>query len=178
MPWDIGEVAPASPSTPVAGSSSGFFNYESTLAAINPQSDQWTTLPNNGAGLLTETRFSPPNVSSMLDTATGRILLSQLSVGDEVYVRYTLDVIPYINGATVSFSNLIGSGAGQYRVPFSINMQLNDGAGTPTGDFSVDTRFYIRDQNSIDGGLLPQIKVSGGSEVSLSSCYLSVRRRD
>lgn len=155
----------------------GFFNYQNSGAAQRIEADTWTTFNNNAAGLFTETRFGPTGVDSMLDPVTGRILLDDLMPGDQVYIRQTLNIVPFVNGLNVLFRNLVGQAGQQYSVPFGPYLSLNAGAGVPTGLFVADSQFYIRDENTRIGGLLPQIQSDGTCEVEYSGVYISVMRR-
>ena len=155
----------------------GWFNYDNSVASQLIPAETWTTLQNDALGIETITAYSPADIDSMLDTATGRILLEDLQVGDEVYIRHTINVTPMANNTTYSFSHLFGSGLQSYRLPIGVPSTLNEGGGVPTGTFLVDTHFFVKDNNSRLGGMLPQIYVTGDSMVNYTGCYLSVNRR-
>lgn len=155
----------------------GFFNYQNDGAPLVIGPNAWATFQNNAAGLFTETRYAPTGVDSMLDIMSGRILLDDLMPGDQVYIRHTLNITPYVNGLNVLFRNFVGQTGQQYSVPFGPSISLDAGAGTPTGLFVVDGQFYIRDENTRIGGLLPQIKADGNCEIDYSGVYISVMRR-
>lgn len=155
----------------------GFFNYQNTMPPQVVNANTWTTLMNNGAGLFTELRYAPAGVDSVLDVLTGRILLDDLMAGDQVYIRHTLNIVPYVNNITVLFRNYVGQDGQQYSVPTGPYINLSNGAGIPTGPFTVDTQFYIRDENTRIGGLLPQIQADGQCEITYSGVYVSVTRR-
>ena len=155
----------------------GFFNYQNAGALQTIQAGEWSTLANDGAGIYTESAYAPKDVAAMLDPATGRVLLSDLAEGDQVYMRLTLSVIPYTPSSKVTFRALFGQPEQQYEVPFGPVLMPQGGAGTSTGMFSADAQFYVRDANAVAGGMLPQIQCSARADVTLSEMYLSVTRR-
>lgn len=160
-----------------SGDNFGWFNYNNTIPSQVIPADQWTTIQNNAMGVETYTQFSPTDVDSMLDPLTGRVLLSGLKVGDEVFIRHTINVVPYTNNTTYSFSHLFGSGPASYRLPIGVSTILDEGAGVPTGDFLVDTHFFIKNEDARLSGMLPQVLVTGESVINYTGCYISVNRR-
>lgn len=155
----------------------GWFNYDNANRSQIVQPGVWTTLQNDTLGVNTYTNFPPDEVTRMIDPATGRILLDELDVGDEVYIRHTINLIPQANTTSYSFSQYFGEGAGAFRLPIGMPATLDEGAGVPTGDFLLDTHFYILDDNSRLNGMLPQVLVSNVTEVRYTGCYISVTRR-
>lgn len=155
----------------------GFFNYQNAGPVQRVEANTWTTMQNNAAGIFTELRYAPIGVDRMLDPATGRILLDDLMPGDQVYIRQTLNIVPFMNGMSILFRNFVGQAGQQYSAPFGPSISLDAGAGTPTGLFVIDGQFYIRDENTRIGGLLPQIQSDGTCEVEYSGVYISVMRR-
>lgn len=155
----------------------GWFNYNNSIPSQLIPGNVWTTLQNDALGIETITTYSPPDIDSMLDAATGRVLLNDLAVGDEVYIRHTINVTPLANGVTYSFSHLFGADPNTYRLPIGVPTSLTEGAGIPTGTFLVDTHFFVKDNNSKMGGMLPQILVNNDCMVNYTGFYISVNRR-
>lgn len=155
----------------------GWFNYNNSNRMQIIPGGVWTTIANDALGTDTITEYNPPGVDSMLDPTTGRILLDDLVAGDEVYIRHTINVIPFSNGTSYSFSQYFGTEPGAYRLPIGIPASLNEGGGIPTGTFLLDTHFFIKDENSRVGGMLPQVLVSNESMIEYTGCYISVNRR-
>lgn len=155
----------------------GWFNYNNSNNTQVVPADVWTTLANDSLGDATYTNFPPDEVSRMLDPTTGRILLDELDVGDEVYIRHTINLMPKANTTAYSFSHYFGNDPGSFRLPIGMSSVLDEGAGTPTGDFVLDTHFFILDDNSRLNGMLPQVLVSNETEVIYKGCYISVTRR-
>ena len=155
----------------------GYFNYDNSVNTQMIPAGVWTTLENDALGSETNTAFSPPDIDRMLDPITGRILLDKLLPGDEVYIRHTVNVTPLSNGANYSFSHLFGEEGTLYRLPIGVPTTLNEGGGVPTGDFLVDTHFFVRDSDIAAAGMLPQIFVTNPAVINYTGCYISVTRR-
>ena len=167
----------ATPEPSAGGVDIGFFDYRNTLPDQYFESTVWNTIKNNALGPQTELRFAPKGVTSMLDTATGRILLSGLAIGDQVYVRHTLSVLGYVNNMSLTLRNYFGQTGQEYVEPFGPTIRLQSGAGVQSGLQIADSRFYVRDENTRLGGVLPQIKGDNRFEVQYSGVYISVIRK-
>lgn len=159
------------------GDNFGWFNYNNSIPSQVIPANQWTTLQNDTLGVETNTQFSPTDITRMLDAATGRVILNELKVGDEVFIRYTINIVPYTNNTTYYFSHYFGEGPAAYRLPLGVPTILDEGAGIPTGDFLVDTHFFIKDDAARISGMLPQVNVTSESVINYTGCYISVNRR-
>lgn len=155
----------------------GWFNYNNSIPSQQIPGGVWTTIQNDTLGIETNDLYSPSDIERMLDPVTGRVLLDQLQVGDEVYIRHTLNIVSNSNNTAYSLSHFFGSGADSYRLPIGVPTTLDEGAGIPTGVFLIDTHFFIKDENSKLNGMLPQIFVSNDSTLNYTGCYISVNRR-
>lgn len=155
----------------------GWFNYSNTIAQQTIPANTWTTLMNTGAGTRTDTKFKPTGIDTMLDGNNGRVLLDQLNDGDEVYIRYVLNVIPMSNNTQYRISHLFGEGAQEDRRPVGQRVNLNEGAGVPTQQFLLDSHFYVDTAEVRAAGLRPQIFSTNGMFVEYQDCYISVTRR-
>lgn len=155
----------------------GWFNYDNGIKSQVIPTKVWTTLMNDGAGPFTNELYKPAGLTEMLDRSTGKIILSELSNGDEVYIRYVLNVIPKTNNTQYSVSHLFGSGSQIARLPVGRRITLTEGAGVPTQQFLLDSHFFIDNDITRQAGMSPQIFVSNESTVEFTSCYLSITRR-
>lgn len=155
----------------------GWFNYSNTIAQQTIPANTWTTLMNTGAGSRTDSKFKPNGIDTMLDGVTGNILLDQLRDGDEVYIRYVLNVIPKSNNTQYRVSHLFGEGAQEDRRPVGQRVNLNEGAGVPTQQFLLDSHFYVDTAQIRQAGLRPQIFATNELLVEYQDCYISVTRR-
>lgn len=155
----------------------GWYNYDNGIKSQVVPTKVWTTLMNDGAGPFTNELYKPSGLTEMLDRSTGKIILSELSKGDEVYIRYVLNVIPKTNNTQYSVSHLFGTGPTLARIPVGRRITLTEGAGVPTQQFLLDSHFFIDNDNTIQAGMHPQIFVSNEATVEFTSCYLSITRR-
>lgn len=155
----------------------GWWNYSNTLPAQDIPALTWTTLMNNGEGPETDIRHRPEGTNTILDVASGKYILDDLKMGDELYVRHQINVIPGTSAFECSFGHRFGSGTAEVRVPTGQKMFLNGGAGVPTGFFLLDSHFYISDNEERLAGMYPQIYASNSAQIEYSSCYVSVIRR-
>lgn len=165
--------------TPSPGESvkrTGYFDYQNTGPVQKTVSTVWTTLLNTGEGPLTQKGFAPPGVSNMLDKATGRILLNELSIGDQVDIQYTINAMGYSNGVDVVFRHLAGATDNQYELPLGNAIRMQSGAGVMTGLVSVNGTVLVRDENTRINGLLPQVKTAGVADITYLSAYIRVTR--
>lgn len=159
------------------GITGGLFYYDNTIPAYEIQAATWDTFKNNTAGALTDSRFAPEGVEAMVDPATGKIMLDGLAVGDQVYIRHLLTLMPYVNNTEASFQHVIGSGSELRNMPFGHTVRMSSGAGVTTEPFSIETQLYISSENIRLAGILPQVKATGRCDVGYKGVYISVMRR-
>lgn len=162
---------------PNSGSSLGFFNYESTDPMFITTPEVWTPIPNNGLGIFSERGLGPDGVSDMLIPETGEVSLMDLVPGDQLYFRITIDIVPYTMALGLDFRAVLGQGLDEYTVPVGRAMTLGQGAGQGTGPFVADAQIFIRDANTISGGMRLEMKTDGQAEVTSLGLYLSVFKR-
>jgi len=109
------------------GAVTGFADYNDLATASSPVSlsaNTWTDIPNDGAGAFTNLNFLPTGVTSILDTSTGYLDLSQLSLGDSVIIRNDFTVIPNGNRANLEFRYQLGSGSGLYTLDYFVGRSI------------------------------------------------------
>lgn len=109
----------------------GFANYDDTSTSATPINLLplvWTDIPNDGAGTYSNTGFIPTGVSSLIDTLTGHLDFSELSNGDQVFIRTHYEVTSESIDAELEFRIQAGDGFGLYELPESQPL-LDKGAG-------------------------------------------------
>lgn len=158
------------------GDNFGWWNYENTLPPQVIPASTWTTIMNNGAGSNTDISFRPDGLSDILDKTSGKILLNELNVGDEIYIRHIINIIPQVRASTCSFGHRFGSST-QTRVPTGMKILLDEGGGIATDFFLLDGHFYVKGEEERIAGVLPQVFVSNTTTVEYKGCYISVTRR-
>lgn len=154
----------------------GYFDYQNSVYPQKTVSGVWSNLLNTGEGPYTQTAFAPPGVTNMLERNTGRLLLNELSIGDQVDVQYTLDAMGYSNGVDMVFRHLAGQEGQQYYLGLGSTVRMQSGAGVQTGPFVINGSFIIRDDNTRLGGVTPQIKTAGVADVTYTGAYIRVTR--
>lgn len=164
----------------------GFMDYNNTLAQLPPVANVWTKLTNNGLGANTLKTYKPIGVTELVntdmvgalpDTDNGRLLFSELSLGDQVTIRHTLSITPNSNGQTFQLRHLVGQAGQEYALPMGVPIKMEQGGGVSTSDFTVEATIYIGDENTRLGGALPQILISGNATVNYKGVYVSVIKR-
>lgn len=164
----------------------GFMDYNNSAAQAPPSAGVWTKLTNDGAGGNTLKTYKPTGATELVDTTydlglptanNGRLLFAELSLGDQVTIRHTLNITPNSNGQTFQMRHLVGQAGSEYSLPTGIPIKMKQGGGQSTGDFTTEATIYIGDENTRLGGALPQIKLSGSATVVNKGVYISVIKR-
>lgn len=114
---------------------------------VSISANTWTDIPNDGAGPFTNLLFLPPGITTLLDTSTGYLDLSQLSLGDSVLIRNDFEVTPNGNRANLNFRYELGGGAGTYTLDYFVG-RLDSGAGIPYRYNLYTHLIYLGDNNT------------------------------
>lgn len=82
---------------PLSSSGFGWENYQDVTTTASPidmtLADTWYDLTNDGEGSLTTTTFAPAGVGPLWDDVTNTLDFSTLSVGDDLRIRFDVDVV-------------------------------------------------------------------------------------
>ena len=109
----------------------GFANYQdvgSGTVPIDLVEEQWTDIPNDGQGFLTNKNFIPVNVTDLLNVSTGYLKFNELQNGDIVTIRTHYEITPESNNAELQFRLAAGTGLGEYTLS-EFDRRLDEGAG-------------------------------------------------
>ena len=183
LPYFVSQVHPYQK---VSLATFGFMDYNNTLAQAQPTINTWTKLTNNGLGANTLKTYKPIGATELVNTDmagavpaadNGRLLFSELSLGDQVTIRHTLNITPNSNGQTFQLRHLVGQTGQQYSLPMGVPIKMENGGGVTTGDFTVEATIYIGDENTRLGGAIPQILLSGNATIDYKGVYVSVIKR-
>lgn len=183
LPYFVSQIHPYEK---VSLATFGFMDYNNTLEQAPPDANVWTKLTNNGSGGSTLKTYKPIGVGELLDVtmsgssptaSNGRLIFDELSLGDQVTIRHTLSLMPNSNGQTFQLRHLVGSAGSEYSLPMGVPVKMGRGGGRSTGDFTVESTIYIGDDNTKNGGAVPQILVSGDCLVAYKGVYISVIKR-
>ena len=151
----------------------GFMDYNDTSTTstpINLSADTWTTIPNDGLGAFTNKTYRPDgNSIELIDTATGAIDTTGLSLGDTILIRNDFTVVPNTNNASLLFRYQLGSGAGSYTLEKRLG-RLDEGSGSPYRFSLSPDLIYMGDTNTKNNPISLQVKLStGGTLVNAGS---------
>lgn len=163
-------------SIPGSGVTSGWIDYNDTTGDVPMLADTWTTIPNNGAGLFSNSTYPPAGVNQLLDTSTGAIDVSELSLGDFILIRNDFTVTPTINNSALEFRYTLGAGLGAYTLEQSLG-RLDRGSGIPYRfSLRIDS-IYMGDTNTRDNPIGLQVKCSSDATLNNAGLVIEVVKR-
>jgi len=162
----------------VTKSITGFADYNdtSTSGGVALSANTWADIPNNGDGGFTQLNFLPSGITSVLDTSTGYLDLTQLKNGDSVIVRNDFIITPNNNRANLNFRYELGAGAGTYTLDYFVS-RLDSGAGIPYRFNLYSHLIYLGDDNTRLNPIKLQLNLSrNGSFVNNGTAIQILRR--
>ena len=157
----------------VGSKSYGFLDYNHDNGSEALVADTWTDVPNNGAGAFTNTAYGPEGVTSLMDTNTGYLDFTELSLGSEILVRNDFTVVPNTNNALLEVRYLLGTGAGEYALLFW-SERLDSGSGI-NYQRVIPFPIYMGDLNTRDNAGKLQVKLSTTGTLTNAGSYISIR---
>ena len=151
----------------------GFIDYNDTTGAVSLTADTWTDVPNNGSGAFSNSTYKPTGVTNLLDTSTGYLDFSELSLGSELFIRNDFKVNPSANNCLLEVRYLLGQGAGEYPLQFW-SERLDNGSGI---DYQRVLSFpiYMGDTNTQGGVGKLQVKLSTTGTLTNAGSYISAK---
>jgi hypothetical protein len=141
----------------------GFIEYNDLATVGSPVAlvgGVWTTLPNDGLGPQTLKTYAPSGVTELIDTSTGAIDASELSLGDSLILRNDFTVTPNTNNQLLEFRYSAGTGGGVYTLERTLG-KMDSGGSQPYRYALGADYIYLGDANTKDNPILIQIKSSG-----------------
>ena len=157
----------------------GFADYNDTSTASSPlvlSANTWTTVPNNGLGAFTNVGSLPEGVTSLMDTSTGAFDFSQLSLGDNCFIRNDYTVTPSTNNSLLKLRYQLGSGGNAYTLEKIVG-RLDSGSGQGYRFSLVPDMIYIGDNNTRLNDIILQVNLStSGTLVNAGSAIGVVRK--
>lgn len=153
----------------------GFIDYNDTTGSMSITADTWTDVPNNGLGTFTNKTYRPESINDVMDTSTGYLDFSELSLGSELLVRNDFKINPHTNNSLLEVRYLLGQGMGEYALNFW-SERLDNGSGI---DYQRVLSFpiYMGDLNTQGGVGKLQIKLSTDGVLTNAGSYISIRLR-
>ena len=157
----------------------GIADYNDTSTAATPVNiiaDQWVTIPNNGQGSFTNIAYLPDGITTLMETSTGAFDFSELSLGDNCFIRNDFTVTPNTNNALLRLRYELGGGANVYTLETIVG-RLDSGSGQPYRFSLTPQMVYMGDTNTKDNPIKLQVKLStNGSLVNAGSSIGVVRK--
>lgn len=157
----------------------GFADYNDVTTAGTPitlVSNTWTKLTNDGAGPNTNLSYLPTGVTSMLNTGTGDIDLSEFAKGDTFEVRPDFTVTPSTNNQTLDLRLTLGTGGGAYTLHVPAR-DLTQGSGQPDRQAGFAISVYGGDDNTLDNPIGIEVRTSGAGSVVNAGVAILVTKR-
>ncbi len=154
----------------------GFIDYNDTTGSFSITADTWTDLPNNGLGPFTNKNELPTGVTELMDTTTGYLDVTQLTLGDAIDIRNDYTIYPNTNNAQLKFRYVLGSGAGEYTLEKIIG-RLDSGSGRPYRYSLSPDLIYMGDTNTRDNPIKLQIFCSSNATVTNAGSVIRVVKR-
>ena len=157
----------------------GFADYNDLATSTTPialTANTWTDIPNDGAGPYTNLNFLPTGITTLLDTSTGYLDLTELELGDSVIIRNDFTVTPNGNRANLNFRYELGAGLGVYTLDYFVG-RLDSGAGLQYRYNLYTHLIYLGDDNTRNNPIKLQLNLSkNGSFVNNGSAIQILKR--
>jgi hypothetical protein len=153
----------------------GFIDYNDTTGAISLTANTWTDVPNNGLGAFTNKAYRPILVNEVMDTSTGYLDFSELTLGSQLTIRNDFSVTPSTNNALLEVRYLLGQGEGEYPLLFW-SERLDNGSGIPYQRVPVFT-IYMGDTNTQGGVGKLQMRLSSNGTLNNAGSYINIQLR-
>lgn len=157
----------------VDGAAIGFIDYNDTTGSISFQAETWTDVPNNGQGAFSNSTYKPTLINNVMDTSTGYLDFSELTLGSQLIVRNDFKVNPDTNNALLQARYVLGQGDGEYSLLFW-SERLDGGSGI---DYQRVPSFpiYMGDENTRGGAGKLQIKLSSTGTLTNAGSYINIQ---
>lgn len=153
----------------------GYADYNDSTTSgtpITPSTSTWTKLTNDKAGAFTTTAYLPAGVTDLWDTTGNQFDFSELSLGDQVDIRFDLSV------TTTSANQVV-----RQRVQFDIggspyNIEFDQKQVKTAGTFQVirQVKFHMGNSGTINNPGEWQIWTDSSANVTVNGVYISVTR--
>ena len=156
-------------------SKTGFIDYNDTTGDITLTPDTWTDVPNNGLGAFTNKTYKPTTVNEVLDSSTGYLDFSELTLGSQLLIRNDFTVTPNTNNSLLEVRYLLGQGAGEYALKFW-SERLDSGSGMGYQRV-ISFPIYMGDTNTQGGVGKLQVKLSTNGSINNAGSYIKIDLR-
>ena len=162
-----------------AGGGNGIADYNDTSTSASPvalAANTWTTIPNDGLGGFTNLAYLPDGVTTLMDTSTGAFDFSELSLGDNCFIRNDFTINPNINNSLLSLRYELGSGGAVYTLETIIG-RLDSGSNQDYRFSLTPQMIYMGDTNTKDNPIKLQVKLSTNGTLVNAGTSIGVVRK-
>ena len=153
-------------------STTGFIDYNDTTGPVSLTADTWTDVHNNGAGAFSNNTYKPTSINEVLDTSTGYLDFSELTLGSQLIIRHDFEINPNTNNALFQVRYLLGQGANEYPLLFW-SERLDNGSGIEYQRVPLFT-IYMGDNNTQGGVGKLQVKLSTEGSITNAGVYINI----
>ena len=154
----------------------GFIDYNDSATSTTPitlVSDTWTEIPNDGLGAFTNKTYLPEGVTELMDTLTGYLDVTELSLGDSLLLRNDYSITPNTNNSLLRFRYSLGTGAGVYTLEKIVG-RLDSGSGISYRNSLVTDLIYMGDLNTKDNPIKLEVNLSTNGTLVNSGSAIQV----
>ena len=153
----------------------GFIDYNDTTGNLSLTANVWTDVPNDGAGAFSNNSYKPDNINEVLDTNTGYLDFSELSLGSQIIVRNDFQVTPSTNNSLLQLRYVLGQGVNEYNLLFW-SERLDSGSGIAYQRV-VSFPIYMGDTNTLGGPGKLQVNLSTSGVFNNAGSYINISVR-
>jgi len=157
----------------------GIADYNDTSTSASPialTANTWATIPNDGLGSFTNLAYLPDGVTTLMNTSTGAFDFSQLSLGDNCFIRNDFTINPNINNSLLSLRYELGSGGSIYTLETIIG-RLDSGSNQDYRFSLTPQMIYMGDTNTKDNPIKLQVKLSTNGTLVNAGTSIGVVRK-
>jgi len=154
----------------------GFIDYNDTTGSFSITSNTWIDVPNNGLGSFTNKNYPPNGVTELIDVSTGYLDVSELDLGDQIFIRNDYTINPNTNNALVKFRYELGNSNEIYTLEKTIG-RLDSGSGKDYRFSLMPDLIYMGDLNTKDNPIKIQIYCTSNAIFTNSGSVITVVKR-
>ena len=156
-------------------SKTGFIDYNDTTGSISLVADTWTDVPNNGLGAFTNKTYKPTLINEVLNTNTGYLDFSELTLGSQLLIRNDFTITQNSNNSLLEVRYILGQGVEEYVLKFK-SERLDNGSNINYQKV-LSVPIYMGDTNTQGGVGKLQVKLSHDGTLNNSGSYIKIELR-
>jgi hypothetical protein len=153
---------------------SGFIDYNDVTTASTPVSipatNTFTKLTNDGAGGSTNKLFPPTGVTELWNVATNQFDFTQLELGDQVDIRFDVEVTTTVANQGFEIQLTLGIGGSPYTKTMFQGVRVTPGAKPTVPYFGI----YMGDTDTLNNPCEVGVKSASACSVKVIGWYIRV----